>query len=210
MGLYEAVERETTRLWRIRKTAVQMVHDRGYMVSQAELDMSLQQFKDTFGEDVNREELTILVQSKDDSTNQLYVFFPPKDEKVNIKLIRRYAERMKEENVQRAILVVPNELTPSARAVLTEMASKFLIESFREEELLVNITEHELVPKHVKLTIDEKDELLKRYRVKESQLPRIQITDPIARYYGLRRGDVFKILRPSETAGRYVTYRLVM
>ena len=53
MGLYEAVEKETTRLWRIRKTAVQMVHDRGYMVSQAELDMSLQQFKNTFGEDVN-------------------------------------------------------------------------------------------------------------------------------------------------------------
>ena len=140
----------------------------------------------------------------------MYVFFPPKDEKVNIKLIRRYAERMKEENIQRAILVVPNELTPSARAVLTEMASKFLIESFREEELLVNITEHELVPKHVKLSVDEKDKLLKRYRVKESQLPRIQITDPIARYYGLRRGDVVKILRPSETAGRYVTYRLVM
>lgn len=43
-------EAETYRLWRIRKTVMQMCHDRGYLVTQDELDQTLEQFRDQFGE----------------------------------------------------------------------------------------------------------------------------------------------------------------
>lgn len=97
---------------------------------------------------------------------------------------------MQEENISRAIIVVQTGMTPSAKQSLVDMAPKYTLEVFREAELMINVTAHELVPEHVVMTTDEKKELLTRYKLKEHQLPRIQLSDPIARYYGLRRGQV--------------------
>lgn len=206
-------EAETYKLWRIRRTVMQMCHDRGYLVTQDELDQTLEQFRDQFGDRPSerrpsRAELSILVAHNDDPTDQMFVFFP-EEPKVGIKTIKQYCQRMQEENISRAIIVVQTGMTPSAKQSLLDMAPKYILEQFMEAELMINITEHELVPEHVVMTPEEKKELLARYKLKEHQLPRIQQSDPVARYFGLKRGQVVKIVRPSETAGRYVTYRLV-
>jgi len=132
---------------------------------------------------------------------------------VGVKTIEEYYKRMKgEEGVNRAILIFGSKgVTPFAKQCIAKMQSKSIImEQFTEEEMLVNITKHNLVPRHIILSQDEKDAVLTKYKLKETQLPRMQITDPIARYFGLQRGQVVKIVRPSETAGRYVTYRFVV
>jgi DNA-directed RNA polymerase I, II, and III subunit RPABC1 len=139
----------------------------------------------------------------------LFVFFP-EDEKVGVKPIKVYTDRMRTEGVTNAIMVLRVDITPFAKQAVQEMSDAFCMEHFKEAELLVDITQHQLVPQHELLTKSEKIELLKRYRLKETQLPRIQPNDPVARYYGMKRGNVVKIIRPSETAGRYVTYRICM
>lgn len=143
-----------------------------------------------------------------DSHDQIFVFFPT-EQKVGVKHIKIFLERMRQEQVRRAIMVVASAMTPFAKQCLQEVQAKnYFIELFQETELLVNITKHMLVPRHNILTPSEKKVLLERYKVKDTQLPRIQFHDPVARYYGMQRGQVVRIVRASETAGRYVTYRL--
>lgn len=201
-------DREVSRLWRVYRTIHEMVADRGYLVGDNELNMSLDHFKAQHMRStvIDRTSLTFLVEHKD-TMDQLLVFFT-EDESVGIKPLKRICERMQQQQIMKALLIYQKNLTPSAHKVIQEMAPKYLLEIFQESELLINITHHTLVPKHVLLSKEEKATLLARYRLKETQLPRIQPSDPVARYYGLKRGEVMKITRPSETAGKYVTYRL--
>lgn len=184
-----------------------MLSKRGYVVSDDQLYATSSQFMEQFGEDPTRDQMMLFVDRADDAQDQLMVFFP-EDEKVGVKPIKNYCDQMQKLSVSRAILVVRHSITPFAKQAIQEMADNYKIEYFRDSELLVDITEHRLVPEHIVLDNLQKNELLKRYRLRDGQLPRIQREDPIARFFGLEKGQVVKIIRCSETAGRYVTYRV--
>lgn len=197
---------------------LQMLEDRGYVISDAEKEtMDFDGFMRKYGESehIDKKILGMTVKRPNledpegDATIMVFFITEPK---VGVKAIKDVAMHMKEEQdstskVSRSIIIIEEKITPFARQSLTEMQPKIMIEVFKEAELLVNITHHVLVPKHRVLSPMEKKTLLERYKVKETQLPRIQFNDPIARYYGMARGQVVRIVRSSETAGRYVTYR---
>jgi DNA-directed RNA polymerases I, II, and III subunit RPABC1 len=131
------------------------------------------------------------------------------DTNVGIKQLRTFAHHISKHNFHTGIFVSAVPVTASALKIIPTVLPS-IIETFQEQDLLVNITKHDFVPKHILLSREEKAALLSRYRLKESQLPRIQTSDPVARYLGLRRGQVVKIIRKSETAGRYASYRWVI
>ena len=108
------------RLYRARRTVLQMLRDRGYMVDQADIDQTEEDFAEKHGSSPLRDSLTLLVQKRDDPTEQIFVFWPS-DPKVGVKPIKRYMERMNEESVKRAILVVQQNLTAFARQALSEI-----------------------------------------------------------------------------------------
>ena len=277
------------RLYRVRRTIHQMLRDRHYMIDQSDIDMSEEDFARSYTGEREGLTIQAQRRDDPTDQIFVFWPTDPKVGVKPIKrcagggtggaaaavaapprLCRffdggaphpdRYMDRMNEDDVKRAILVVQQSLTAFAKQAIVEICAQegTILEQFQEAELLVNITEHVLVPMHVVLSREEKQTLLKRYRLKEIQLPRMQahasrlpasvlasapasrlappasrlrhtsprparpavalasrpalppqVSDPVARYYGLQRGQVVKIVRPSETAGKYVTYRLV-
>jgi len=73
----------------------------------------------------------------------------------------------------------------------------------------VDITKHELVPKHILLNDKEKEELFKKYGINLRQLPRISLTDPVIKTLDGKPGNVVKIIRKSSTAGETLYYRVI-
>jgi len=125
---------------------------------------------------------------------------------IGVKQVRSFAHEINDNNFYTGILVTAVPVSSACHKIASTVAPRQM-EIFQESDLLVNITQHELVPKHVLLSPEEKKQLLDRYRLKLNQLPRILKDDAVARYLGLRRGDVVKIIRKSTTAGRYASYR---
>lgn len=220
--------KEAVQIWRAWKTAHQMVADREYELAEDELNISFDRFRSEYGDSdgsINRTKLSfsarpseaMMRKSKPAPTDAnpdpapdcgpIYVEFIAADT-LGVQQIRGFTKHVMSNGYSNGIMVTRTQLSSSARKVIASIESIVKVESFMEIDLLVNITHHDLVPRHVILSRDEKLALLKRYRVKETQLPRMLQRDPIARYYGLKRGQVVKIIRTSETAGRYASYRL--
>jgi DNA-directed RNA polymerase I, II, and III subunit RPABC1 len=85
------------------------------------------------------------VEIADDESNQLFVFLPD-DEKVGVKPVKVYTDRMTTENVLNAVMVLRIDITPFTEQAVQEMRDSFRIEHFKESELLVDNTRHQLVP----------------------------------------------------------------
>ena len=83
------------------------------------------------------------------------------------------------------------------------------VQMFDINKLLYNVTKHVLVPKHEIISNDEKEEVIRKYNLEtDDQLPLIKKNDPVAKYHGMKVGNVCKITTYSETHGVYTKYRL--
>ena len=79
-----------------------------------------------------------------------------------------------------------------------------------EKEQKFDISQHELVPLHIKLNDDEKQKVLKELNISEKQLPAINEKDVMIKKLNAKAGDLIKIIRKSQTNKESVYYRVVV
>lgn len=197
---------ESHRYYLARKTLLEMLRDRGFAVPNCEIEVSLEDFRTKHGPLPDVDGLRISSLHKNDpSIKALVLFCQPGIVKVNV--IRGITGSIVKEALNRLILVVQSKITSQASKALDLLP--FRVEIFQITDLLVNITKHELKPKHQVLTDAEKEIILKKFSIEEKQLPRMLQKDAIARYYGLEKGQVVKVTYIGELTQLHVTYRCV-
>lgn len=79
---------------------------------------------------------------------------------------------------------------------------------FNIYEFLEDILSNNFIPEHKLLGLNEKEELIKRFKLED--LPKINNTDMISRYYGAKVNDVFRIKRVNLNSGYSIIYRVVI
>lgn len=85
---------------------------------------------------------------------------------------------------------------------------RYSFEQFSVSQILNSAVDHELVPKHRKLSEAEREELLKTKGWKVENLPKLDENDEISRYYEFNKGDVIEI-KETGLNGPYTHWRYV-
>lgn len=73
----------------------------------------------------------------------------------------------------------------------------------------IDILEHKLVPKHEIMSDSEIEEELGNADFEIDNLPKIKFDDPVIKNINAKVGDILRITRESQTAGTFITYRIV-
>ena len=66
------------------------------------------------------------------------------------------------------------------------------------------------MPKHVKISAKEKEELFKKYNITANELPKIKKTDSAIADLDAKAGDIIKVIRKSPTADEALFYRCIV
>lgn len=113
---------------------------------------------------------------------------------IGVDIIRGILSYMEKHEIHNVIFITETSLTPDSGSHMKELPS-FNIEHFMYQNLVFDVTEHFLVPKHRLMTSGQTREFLQGNDINIDKLPVISEMDPISRYYGAKTGQIFEIER---------------
>jgi DNA-directed RNA polymerase I, II, and III subunit RPABC1 len=183
----------------VYKTLIEMLSDRGYdMSNYVEYDEFVIMYEENNYDIIDKDKKIIVTFYKDTKA------FTKKDLEI---VVQNAKEKCENENIN-IIIILKDKYTVTIEKELVNPLYKN-VEIFLFKNLTFNITKHDDMPKHILLTDDEIKDLFDKYKMTKSQVPKVSYNDPIAKYYGTKPGNMFKIIRQSNNAGEYITYRYV-
>ena len=192
--------------FRVRKTTMEMLEDRGYNVSEEDKNMNYEDFTNRLEENA----IQLVASYRDNPIKMAYVTFildAKSFSKKDLVALKVMIDEKYPTN-EMTVIIIQDKQTPQIAKELLNDEYK-LYEIFSMKNLMFNITQHEIVPKHILLTPEETDVILKQYQTTRTQLPKLLTTDPVAKYYGMKTGDVCKIIRQSPMTGESYYYRIL-
>ncbi len=193
--------------YQVRKTTIEMLEDRNFIVSEEDKHLGYQDFANRLEE--NR--INITAPHRVDPLRIVYVSYILESKtfsKKDLLSLKAYIDENFPTKEVTVIVIVLEKPTPQiAKELLNDEFKSY--EIFLTKNLMFNITHHELVPKHVLLKEDEVLGVFEDFQATKTQLPKLPITDPVAKYYGMKSGDVCRIIRQSPMTGESHYYRIV-
>jgi len=204
------------KLFRSRKTILEMFRDRGYRYKP---ELWIER-KDDFKKLFYSKNIDFVAETADGVPVFvkwiLYIKIKPNLIKDTIDEIRtqNFAQETAEDGVKS---YTPHKIILVSKAKSnTNITKIFKDKEFRGTELfwlnsiVFNITKHMFVPKHELMSEEDVKQLMTElYISNKYNLPVMLKSDPMTRYLNLNTGDVCKIVRYSPTSGQYYTYRVV-
>ena len=181
----------------VYRTLAQMMQDRGFTLTNLCNDCTELCAEIKAGRPVLR-----AANSCDTGPSEAFIYID-KEERSGIKTVRALVEAHSD-----ALLVIASidGPTPFTRR---EIGDSPRVNFFLAKELIYNVTHHVLVPPHRKLTAEETETVLKRYAALVEQLPQMDLSDPVRKYYNWEVGDVIEICRRGMAQECCMYYRRV-
>ena len=195
---------EKNTLFKIRKTTLEMVQDRNYIIPESE-NINFEEFVIKY----NNKNLDIFI--NDEVKGPVYIYFHNENKSLSKNDLKNLVESIIQKYINSEIKIIILLKEKGNGSIFKELIKEEYknVEIFMNKNMIFNITHHIMVPKHSVLSITEEEELLEKYNTIKNKLPKILRNDPVIQYYGIKSDQICKIIRKSPEVGDSVYYRLV-
>jgi DNA-directed RNA polymerase I, II, and III subunit RPABC1 len=200
------VEKKNT--YRARKTILEMLEDRKYIVPDAHKLVSFSEFIQMFDTD----NYDIHIKGKNNDANaEIYVKFYTDSKKLTIKDLQNIVQDIRGSTGNELLNIIVISKDRPSQNINKELKLQQYnnVELFVTKDIMINIMKHDMMPIFRELNAEEIDAVTKKYSCSVSKFPKLFKTDPAAKYYNMKPGDVYEIERTSGSTGKYYSYRLV-